>query len=178
MCTHRRARGLPEGEFIVFCVQYGLRSTSLFLRTDWNEWRRNVVQRAIDKMVREISSILSDVKPSIYLYGSSVLDDFKLGWSDIDILALTDSQMSEGQAQSLVGLRQAMLADEPGNLYYRSFEGGMLTLDAFLSGAADRVVYWGTSGERVTDRYVFDSFAWQSWSRAAFFCMGRILETS
>ena len=103
------------------------------------------MQRAIDKMVREISSILSDVKPSIYLYGSSVLDDFKLGWSDIDILALTDSQMSEGQAQSLVGLRQAMLADEPGNLYYRSFEGGMLTLDAFLSGAADRVVYWGTS---------------------------------
>ena len=59
------------------------------------------MQRAIDKMVREISSILSDVKPSIYLYGSSVLDDFKLGWSDIDILALTDSQMSEGQAQSL-----------------------------------------------------------------------------
>lgn len=167
MCTHRRARGLPEGEFIVFCVQYGQRSTSLFLRTDWNEWRRNVVQRAIDKMVREISSILSDVKPSIYLYGSSVLDDFKLGWSDIDILALTDSQMSEGQAQSLVGLRQAMLADEPGNLYYRSFEGGMLTLDAFLSGASDRVVYWGTSGERVTDRYVFDSF-----------CMAELVESS
>ena len=99
------------------------------------------MQRAIDKMVRKISSILSDVKPSIYLYGSSVLDDFKLGWSDIDILVLTDSQMSEGQAQLLVGLRQAMLADEPGNLYYRSFEGGMLTLDAFLSGASDRVVY-------------------------------------
>lgn len=124
------------------------------------------MQRAIDKMVREISSILSDVKPSIYLYGSSVLYDFKLGWSDIDILVLTDSQMSEGQAQSLVGLRQAMLADEPGNLYYRSFEGGMLTLDAFLSGAADRVVYWGTSGERVTDRYVFDSF-----------CMAELVES-
>ena len=124
------------------------------------------MQRAIDKMVREISSILSDVKPSIYLYGSSVLDDFKLGWSDIDILVLTDSQMSEGQAQSLVGLRQAMLADEPGNLYYRSFEGGMLTLDAFLSGASDRVVYWGTSGERVTDRYVFDSF-----------CMAELVES-
>lgn len=125
------------------------------------------MQRAIDKMVREISSILSDVKPSIYLYGSSVLDDFKLGWSDIDVLVLTDSQMSEGQAQSLVGLRQAMLADEPGNLYYRSFEGGMLTLDAFLSGASDRVVYWGTSGERVTDRYVFDSF-----------CMAELVESS
>ena len=143
------------------------RSTSIFLWIDWNEWRRNIVQRAINKMVREISSILSDVKPSIYLYGSFVLDDFKLGWSDIDILVLTDSQMSEEQAQSLVGLRQAMLADEPGNLYYRSFEGGMLTLDAFLSRMSDRVVYWGTSGERVTDRYVFDSF-----------CVAELVESS
>ena len=124
-------------------------------------------QLSVNRMVCEISSILADVQPSIYLYGSSVLDDFKLGWSDIDILVLTDSQMSEGQAQSLVGLRQAMLADEPGNLYYRSFEGGMLTLDAFLSGASDRVVYWGTSGERVTDRYVFDSF-----------CMAELVESS
>ena len=41
----------------------------------------------------------------------------------------------------------------------RSFEGGMLTLDAFLSKKADRVVYWGTSGQRITDSYVFDSFS-------------------
>lgn len=34
----------------------------------------------------------------------------------------------------------------------------MLTLDAFLTGKADRVVYWGTSGERITDTYMFDSF--------------------
>ena len=46
-----------------------------------------------------------------------------------------------------------MLVDELDNPYYRSFEGGMLTLDAFLSKKTDRVVYWGTSG----DRYAFDS---------------------
>ncbi len=51
-----------------------------------------------------------------------------------------------------------MLVDEPDNPYYRSFEGGMLTLDAFLSKKTDRVVYWGTSGERITDSYAFDSF--------------------
>ncbi len=123
-------------------------------------------QLSVNRMVCEISSILADVQPSIYLYGSSVLDDFKLGWSDIDILVLTDSPIRKEQAQSLVGLRQAMLADEPGNLYYRSFEGGMLTLAAFLSGASDRVVYWGTSGERITDRYVFDSF-----------CMAELVES-
>lgn len=115
-------------------------------------------QSAIDKMVRNISGILSGCEPSIYLHGSSVLNDFRLGWSDIDILVLAGSAISEEQARKLVRLRQDMLAQEPGNPYYRSFEGGMLTLDAFITGKADRVVYWGTSGERITDTYVFDSF--------------------
>lgn len=115
-------------------------------------------QLAINTMVREISSILSDREPSIYMYGSSVLNDFRLGWSDIDILVLTGKQITEEQAKMLVGLRQAMLVKEPGNLYYRSFEGGMLTWNAFLSKKPDRVVYWGTSGERITDSYAFDSF--------------------
>jgi hypothetical protein len=115
-------------------------------------------QIAVNKMVREIRSILQGNEPSIYLYGSSVLNDFRLGWSDIDILVLTNKQITEEQAQKLVGLRQALLEKEPGNPYYRSFEGGMLTLDAFLTGMADRVVYWGTSDERITDTYTFDSF--------------------
>ena len=116
-------------------------------------------QRAINKMTHEINSILSDCEPSIYLYGSSVLNDFRLGWSDIDILVLTNRQISEEQAQKLVNLRQTMLEKEPGNPYYRSFEGGMLMLDALISGSSDRVVYWGTSGERITDTYMFDSFS-------------------
>lgn len=124
-------------------------------------------QIAINTMVREISRILSDCEPSVYLYGSSVLNDFQLGWSDIDILVLTEKSIAEEQAKSLVGLRQALLEKELDNSYYRSFEGGMLTLDAFLSKKPDRVVYWGTSGERMTDRYAFDSF-----------CMAELVENS
>lgn len=113
---------------------------------------------AINHMVQEISGILADCAPSVYMYGSTVLNDFRSGWSDIDILVLTEKQISEAQAKLLVGLRQAMLEKEPENPYYRSFEGGMLTLNAFLSKKTDRVVYWGTSGERITDSYRFDSF--------------------
>ena len=97
--------------------------------------------------------------PSVYLYGSVVLGDFRLGWSDIDMVVLTQSQLSESQAERLVGLRQKLLEEEPKNPYFRSFEGGMLTLDAFLRGEKDRVVYWGTSGQRITDAYRFDSFS-------------------
>ena len=116
------------------------------------------MEYAISNMVQRIRGILFSCTPSIYLYGSVVLGDFKLGWSDIDILVLTQIPISEEQANQLVRLRQTLLADEPENPYYRSFEGGMLALSAFLNGEKDRVVYWGTSGERITTQYGFDSF--------------------
>ena len=109
-------------------------------------------------MTGRIAGILSDCGPTIYLYGSVPLCDFRPGWSDIDILVLTEKPIKEAQAGQLLNLRQAMLAEEPGNPYYRSFEGGMLSLDGFLNHTPDTVVYWGTSGQRLTDRYVFDVF--------------------
>lgn len=134
-------------------------------------------QLAVNKMVSEISDILMDCKPSIYLYGSCVLNDFRLGWSDIDILVLTEKEITEEQAQKLVGLRQTMLRKEPDNPYYRSFEGGMLTLAAFLNGKTDRVVYWGTSGERITDSYIFDSFSMAELIERGILLLGRDVRT-
>lgn len=116
-------------------------------------------ERSILYMAARIKDLLSVSDPSIYLYGSVVLDDFKPGWSDIDILVLTQKQIAEEQANRLVNLRQELLAKEPDNPYYRSFEGGMLTLDAFINKTPDRVVYWGTSGQRIADNYHFDSFS-------------------
>lgn len=116
------------------------------------------LKNSIDSMVSAISRILADHLPSIYLYGSIVLNDFRLGWSDIDILVLTQKPIAQTQAQELVMLRQKLLEKEPQNPYYRSFEGGMLTLSAFCSKESDCVVYWGTSGQRITDTYFFDSF--------------------
>lgn len=108
---------------------------------------------SIKIMTDRIAGILSSCAPSIYLYGSCTMDDFKQGWSDIDILVLTRVQIPDEQAVQLVSLRQSMLEEEPDNLYFRSFEGGMLTLDAFAGHTADRVVYWGSSGQRITDTY-------------------------
>lgn len=124
------------------------------------------LRKAINTMTRRIVGILNPCELSIYLYGSVALGDFKLGWSDIDILTLTKVPITADQAEQLVNLRQIMLTEEPGNPYYRSFEGGMLSQSAFLTGTPDRVVYWGTSGERITTRYDFDSF-----------CMSQLLDS-
>lgn len=123
------------------------------------------MERTIQKMSAAVGEILSDCRPSVYLYGSCVLNDFRLGWSDIDILVLTQKQITQAQAEILVNLRQTMQAGEPDNPYFGLFEGGMLTLSAFCSKGTDRVVYWGTSGQRVTDAYAFDSF-----------CMAELME--
>ena len=46
---------------------------------------------AIKNMTTRIADILSLNGPSVYIYGSYVLDDFQYGWSDIDIIVLTVS---------------------------------------------------------------------------------------
>lgn len=117
------------------------------------------LNEAIQVITNEICSILSDNKPAIYLYGSVALGDFKPGWSDIDILVLTEHETTEQQAETLVGLRQALLERYPGNPYFRLFEGGMFSANAFLQGNNERTVYWGTSGQRITDSYQMDSFS-------------------
>ena len=116
------------------------------------------LNEAMQMMTDEIVSILADNKPTIYLFGSVALDDFKFGWSDIDIAVLTEHEITEHQADILVGLRQTMLERFPGNPYFRLFEGGMLSADAFLNGKNERTVYWGTSGQRITDNWGMDSF--------------------
>lgn len=115
-------------------------------------------QYSIERMTAAIAEILDRNGLSVYLYGSVALDDFQYGWSDIDILVLTEKQISSEQAEHLVYLRQELTGREPENPYYRLFEGGMLRLSAFLTDTSDTVVYWGTSGERITDSYIFDSF--------------------
>jgi predicted nucleotidyltransferase len=114
------------------------------------------LNEAIKIMTDKIVSVLAGNKPAIYLFGSVALDDFKLGWSDIDIAVLTKHEITEQQADTLVGLRQTMYY--PGNPYFRLFEGGMLSADAFLNDGNERTVYWGTSGQRITDNWKMDSF--------------------
>ena len=118
----------------------------------------DALKKAVKTMTHRIAEILENNEPSIYLYGSTVLDDFKPGWSDIDILVLTQKPITQEQAERLLFLRQTLLREERSNPYYRSFEGGILSLEGFLTKAPDTVVYWGTSGERITDRYRLDSF--------------------
>ena len=113
---------------------------------------------ALSRMTEAVCGLLVGCRPSVYLYGSAVSGDFRLGWSDLDVLVLTREPIPPSAAEALVSLRQMMTAAEPDNVYYRLFEGGMLPLRNLLSGEPTRAVYWGTSGQRLTDAYALDAF--------------------
>ena len=113
---------------------------------------------AINTMAVSIFNILESVQPSIYLYGSVTAEDFRPGWSDIDLLVLTQAPITETQADLLLTLRQQLAQRDPDTPYYRAFEGGMLDLGSFLTNESTRVVYWGTTGERIKERHDFSAF--------------------
>ncbi len=113
------------------------------------------VRLAINTMAVSIERILHGNRPSIYLYGSVTAEDFRPGWSDIDLLVLTETPIAPGQAEELLHLRQTLCARDPDTPHYRLFEGGMLDLGAFLTGEVTRAVYWGTTGERIREHHDF-----------------------
>jgi len=114
---------------------------------------------SIQRMTNEIVTAMDGDVCGLWLYGSVVLDDFRLGWSDIDFIVLTNGTISESQADRLLMLRQNMLEKESSNQYYRSFEGVIASLNEFREQSFSRLIYWGTSGQRVASRYTLDSFS-------------------
>ena len=117
------------------------------------------MKASIDTMINSIKNILKDNMQSIYIYGSYALDDFKLGWSDIDLLVLTKKKIDEDKLNDLLYLRQTLLEKDTNNMFYRSFEGAMLSMDSFINKTNDNVIYWGTKGEKIKDTYHLDSFS-------------------
>ena len=116
------------------------------------------LQQVLDRMREGILERLEGLSPTLYLCGSLTAGDFHPGWSDIDILVLTAETIPEDRAERLLNLRQELVAswEEP---LFRAFEGGMLSLGAFLGDRRDRVVYWGTSGQRIRGDYDFNSLS-------------------
>ncbi len=114
---------------------------------------------SIHRMTNEIAGALEDSLHCIWLYGSVVFGDFRMGWSDIDFVALTDRPITEKQANKLLTIRQTLSEGEPENLYYRAFEGIIADIHEYSRNSYSKLVYWGTSGQRITDTYANDVFS-------------------
>ena len=114
---------------------------------------------SVNRTAVEIAARLDCELDSFWLYGSAVMDDFRLGWSDIDFIAFSNGEITEEAVQRLLMLRQELKEKQPENPYYRLFEGVIVNIEEYKSGEYKRLVYWGTSGQRITDKCEIDPFA-------------------
>ena len=112
-----------------------------------------MLETSLNTMLNHISAILQPHGFSAYLYGSVTNHDFKPGWSDIDFLCLTQSPIHHRAAEALLPLRQALTQQYPGNAYFKLFEGAITTLDVLIHHKQGTTVYWGSSGQRITNSY-------------------------
>lgn len=117
------------------------------------------MKKSINKMINALSNILGSNIESIYLYGSVVSNDYRKGWSDIDFICFTKSLFTDEQAEKLKMLRQTLLIKEPKNKFYRKFEGIIVPLDDFINNKFSKLVYWGTSGQRIKQEHCVDVFS-------------------
>ena len=116
------------------------------------------IQNCITCFTENLHSILGDKLLSVYLYGSVTLGDYKDGWSDIDLIGFTTEPASPSEAEKLLMLRQS-LVDSENEPLFRKIEGAVVSFDEFSEKRYTRLVYWGTSGQRITDRFAFDVFS-------------------
>ena len=117
-----------------------------------------LINNRISKFTDSLHSVLGEKLLSVYLYGSVTLRDYKDGWSDIDLICFSREPLMPAEADILLSLRQSLVGSEKSPLF-RKIEGAVVYVDEFLNNKYSRVVYWGTSGQRITDKYSFDVFS-------------------
>jgi len=116
------------------------------------------LERIIALLCRRVGDILKGEPFSVYIYGSYVLSDMRPGWSDIDVLILTENPLSQTRTEALLSLRQRLYA-ETGDERCLAFEGGITDISSLTLGGDNLSVYWGTGKERLTKGYAPDVFA-------------------
>lgn len=118
----------------------------------------NTILSCVNRFTESVHNILGEKLQSVYLYGSVTLQDYKDGWSDIDLICFASEMLEPTEADKLLMLRQS-LVDSEKNPLFRKIEGAVVSLDELLKNQYSCVVYWGTSGQRITDSYTFDIFS-------------------
>lgn len=129
---------------------------------------------SIASMINEIFNVLWNAAPSIYLYGSAAYNDFKMGWSDIDFICLTENPLDDIQAEKLLTLRD----HNPNDPYFRLFEGVFMSRGGYFEHGKEKIVYWGTGKSKIIDRYAPDCFCRYQLAENAILIFGEDLRDS
>ena len=111
----------------------------------------STIYTAIDDFVDYLQQVLQ-YTPSVYLYGSVMTDDFTPN-SDVNLLVVTPSQLTDVQTQRLTTARQFLAEVRETNNFLR-INGAIICQADFVSGKAKgNVLYYAKGKQYVDDVY-------------------------
>lgn len=108
-----------------------------------------------------VGDALGDTLRSVILYGSVAFGDLAPGYGGLDFVAIVDNDIADDRREALIEARRPLRSGLYG-VYARMIEGAFLPRHMTCPQSAGRVVWWGTSGERLWES------SWLGW----FDCLG------
>lgn len=117
------------------------------------------IQNVYRRFSRDVDRIFMGRLKAVYAYGSAVYGDLHIGYSDLDFFAVVSCEITKEMFEELLSYRKALKASE--DKLYGMLEGEFVP-ESILASRQGPVGYWGTSGERIKDRYDLAGFSMRS----------------
>ncbi len=105
---------------------------------------------ALEAFVAAARTVFAGRLVSVLLHGSILFDDLAPGYGDLDFIAVTSDELTEEDCAALIAARRPFRAGAQG-VYGLMLEGAFFSRRMLDPEEKGRMLWWGTSGERLKD---------------------------
>lgn len=108
------------------------------------------------RFANDVNGFFGGNLKALFAYGSAVYGDLHTGFSDLDFFAVVSCEITQEHFDALLAYRKELRASD--NKLFGMLEGEFVP-ERILASRQGAVAYWGTSGERMKDRYDLAGFS-------------------
>jgi hypothetical protein len=128
------------------------------------------IKSALEEFVATADNLLANKIVAAYCFGSTVYEDFHLGYSDLDFFIVADTLLTEENFRDFHKLREEYKGSR--NPYLAVLEGEIVPYSGIKSREGN-VIYWGTSKDRFNNGYGLRGFSLRGLLDAGYLISGR-----
>lgn len=115
------------------------------------------IVKSLEEFVDKANGILNNNILSAYCFGSSIYEDFHIGYSDLDFFIVTEDTITEDIFKEFSLLRTEFKNSK--HPYFSVLEGEIISKAAIKNDIESNVIYWGTSKDRLNHKYGLSGFS-------------------
>ena len=117
----------------------------------------DITIKVLKEFVNKSNELLGNSILSAYCFGSAIYDDFHSGYSDLDFFIIADCIISEEDFEKFSAWRTELRNSL--HPYFSVLEGEIISKNAIKNDIDSNVIYWGTSKDRLNQKYGLAGFS-------------------